>query len=279
MHVPTLSYVSLNMLIIFLFLLQMSRAVPASDYVHMVVEEILLKPEIADLTRPLTKCRYALRMIRLDEPTTLEELLQRSNSQLVVPQDNKVVLPGNNDTSLRYFSHLVNTYPYTREDHIVRTDDIPIGVINVSIYRLYHVAVPFFEEVDRTRVVTYAYELFIGTYPDVSNDNLVYLQTSLPQQNSESSDNDDMVSLFANEDEMLELDGDVQWAEPTIGDRVVLDITGITPQGAAGQIEHYGIHRHMTGLDYMPYGDRQPIARRRRISDLTMSDTDDDEPP
>ena len=251
----------------------MSQAVPASDYVHMAVEEILLKPEITDLTRPHTKCKYTMCMIQLEQPTALGDLLWRGNAELIVPNDNKVVLPGNNNMTLRYFSHLMASCPYTRDDHIVRTDDVPIGIINVSIYRLFHLTVPFFEEVDTNRMVTHVYELFIGIYPDTTN--LVYLQTALPQPDLSP---DDAIALFADEDDLAQLDRDIQWAEPT-GERVILDISGISPQSAAGQIEHYGIHWRMTSLDYMPYGNWQPITRRRRVSASSSSDSDDDEAP
>ena len=257
-------------------LLQMNRAIPASDYIHMVVEEILLKPEIVDCTRPHTKCRYTFCMIKLDELTPIGDLLQRNNTPLISPPSNRVVLPGNDDTSLQWFGYLMAVCPYTREDHIVRTNEIPVGVINLSIYRLYLLTFPFFQGVDLRRPVHSVYELFIGTYPDLESNDLVYQQTALPLQAPESPASD-VISLYADEEDVARLDEDVEEAGPPDGERVILDITGIASPSGNGHIGHFGIHRLMTPLDYLPYGDWQPQTRRRQRSD-SSSDSTDGEP-
>ena len=254
----------------------MNRAIPASDYIHMVLEEILLKPEIADCTDPYTKCRYTFHMIKLDELTPIGDLLQRNNTPLISPPNNRVVLPGNGYTSLQWFGNLMALCPYTREDHIMRTNEIPVGLINISIYRLYLLTFLFFQGVDLRRPVHHVYELFIGTYPDLESNDLVYQQTALPLQ-SPGSPASDVISLYVDEEDVARLDDDVEEAGPPEGERMILDITGIASHSDSGHIEHFGINRLMTPLDYLPYGDWQPPTRRRRRSD-SSSDSTDGEP-
>ena len=215
-------------------------------------------------------------MIKLDELTPIGDLLQRKNTPLISPPSKRVVLPGNGDTSLQWFGNLMALCPYTREDHIVRTNEIPVGLINISIYRLYLLTFPFFQRVDLRRPVHHVYELFIGTYPDLESNDLVYQQTALPLQ-SPGSPASDVISLHIDEEDVARLDDDIEEAEPPQGERMILDITGIASHSGNGHIKHFGIHRLMTPLDYLPYGDWQPPTRRRRRSD-SSSDSTDGEP-